>query len=102
MDWNWRFGKTPSFTHSLETRFDWGIVDMRFNCERGAISGVEIFSDSLNPEMIETLKNSLVNAPYDAAGISRAIARAARTPGLADTEAEKQLMEVQAWLLKAI
>ena len=25
-DWNWIFGETPKFEHSLETRFDWGIM----------------------------------------------------------------------------
>jgi len=28
--WEWLFQKTPQFTNNLETRFDWGIIDIFF------------------------------------------------------------------------
>ena len=34
-DWDWRFGRTPEFTHNLETRFEWGIMDVFFNTKNG-------------------------------------------------------------------
>lgn len=30
-NWDWRFGETPDFEHHLETRFDWGVMDI--NCD---------------------------------------------------------------------
>ena len=30
-DWDWRFGKTPEFSHHIETRFDWGIIDLHLD-----------------------------------------------------------------------
>jgi hypothetical protein len=37
-NWEWRFGSTPSFTHHMETRFDWGIMDVNLNSNKVLIS----------------------------------------------------------------
>ncbi len=58
-DWDWRFGKTPEFTHQLETRFDWGIVDLRLQIEEGKIIDVTIYSDALDIMMIAAIKETL-------------------------------------------
>jgi lipoate-protein ligase A len=36
-DWDWRFGGTPDFSNSLEKKFDWALVDIQFNVEKGLI-----------------------------------------------------------------
>ena len=63
-DWDWRFGKTPEFTHQLETRFDWGIVDIRLKVEQAHIEEVTIFSDALDVSLIGQLKQSLQGQIY--------------------------------------
>jgi len=55
-DWDWRFGSTPNFSHHMETRFDWGTMDVHIDSEKGVITQNQIFSDSLYPQMIEELK----------------------------------------------
>jgi len=35
--WDWRFGVTPDFSNSLEHKFDWALVDVQFNVEKGKI-----------------------------------------------------------------
>ena len=60
-DWDWRFGKTPEFTHHIETRFDWGIIDLHLDVKQAVISEVVIFSDALNIELIDLLKESLTD-----------------------------------------
>ena len=34
-DWDWRFGRAPDFSHHLETRFDWGGIDIHLDVHRG-------------------------------------------------------------------
>ena len=64
-DWDWRFGKTPEFTHHIETRFDWGIIDLHLDVKQAVIREVVIFSDALNVELIELLKNTLTDVKYN-------------------------------------
>lgn len=85
------------FTHNIETRFDWGIMDVHINsikgplplaytfrshslnaflCVSGLIADVKIFSDSLIPQMIETLEKELKGCKYDKQAITEACARA--------------------------
>ena len=35
--WEWRFGQTPEFKNSIEKKFDWALIDMSFNVEKGKI-----------------------------------------------------------------
>eukprot|EP00823_Brevimastigomonas_motovehiculus_P005556 TRINITY_DN4130_c0_g1_i1.p1 TRINITY_DN4130_c0_g1~~TRINITY_DN4130_c0_g1_i1.p1 ORF type:complete len:403 (-),score=49.31 TRINITY_DN4130_c0_g1_i1:154-1362(-) len=74
-DWNWRFGQTPQFTHNIETRFDWGIMDVYMEVLNGRISNVRIFSDCLVPTMIELLHANLKDVPYSFSGVTQAIKR---------------------------
>ncbi len=64
-DWHWRFGKTPEFTHQLETRFAWGIIDLRLNIEQAKIKEVTIFSDALDTQFIFALKEALLGQDYN-------------------------------------
>jgi lipoate-protein ligase A len=99
-DWDWRFGKTPDFSHSLERRFDWGIMDVNFEASGGKITDVKVFSDSLYPQMIEEVQMSLKGASYDKQGVSGAIERAKQK--LTGTGTEAQLDEFKEWLVKNI
>ena len=64
-DWDWRFGKTPEFTHHIETRFDWGIIDMHLDVKQAIITDVVIFSDALNVELIDLLQEALPGIKYN-------------------------------------
>ncbi len=64
-DWDWRFGKTPEFSHHIETRFDWGIIDLHLDVKQAVISEVVIFSDALNVELIDLLKETLSRVKYN-------------------------------------
>ncbi|UNK05469.2 lipoate--protein ligase [Psychrobacter raelei] len=63
-DWDWRFGKTPQFNHHIETRFEWGIIDLHLEVAQAIMTEVVIFSDALNVELIEALKQALTGAKY--------------------------------------
>lgn len=64
-DWEWRFGKTPQFTHRIETRFDWGLIDLHMDVKQAVIEEVVIFSDALNVELIDLLKETLTDIKYN-------------------------------------
>ena len=63
-DWDWRFGKTPEFSHRLETRFDWGMIDLHMDVKQAVIEQVIIFSDALNIGLIDDLKEALTGVKY--------------------------------------
>ncbi len=65
-DWEWRFGRTPSFGHRISGRFDWGSLDVYIRAEKGRIREAVIHSDTLFPELVEHLKILLEGLPYDA------------------------------------
>ena len=64
-DWDWRFGKTPEFSHRIETRFDWGMIDLHMDVKQAVIEEVVIFSDALNVELIDLLKDTLTGIKYN-------------------------------------
>ena len=64
-DWDWRFGKTPQFSHRIETRFDWGLIDLHMDVKQAMIEKVVIFSDALNVELIDLLKAALTGIKYN-------------------------------------
>ena len=94
-DWDWRFGKTPEFTHHIETRFDWGMMDVHLDVTQAQISEVIIFSDALNVELIDLLKAALTGAKYSKEGIAE------RLDILANTHPEfaVQVGDVKEWMI---
>jgi len=72
-DWKWRFGETPEFEITLQTRFDWGLVDVHLNTARGVVAAAKVFSDSLHPEMIDGVTDVLVGVPYRGEALADAV-----------------------------
>lgn len=64
-DAKWVIGQTPEFSNNLETRFDWGTVDVFLEVEAGVIVSGKVFSDSLFPGMIDALNDELNSKHYD-------------------------------------
>ena len=93
-DWDWRFGKTPDFTHHLESRFDWGQLDMHLDVHRGVVEDVKIYSDCLVPDFIEALHRVLPGARYTRDSLLEALSRAAGNGG---TEAA-MASDIAGWL----
>ncbi|WP_434357036.1 lipoate--protein ligase [Parasalinivibrio latis] len=96
--WEWNFGHTPHFTHSLEERFNWGGVEIHLDVEKAHISRCQIFTDSLDPAPLESLSEILVGVVYTPAAFSGAVSEVAVAyPQYAD-----QLKELQAWLTTSL
>lgn len=58
----WNFGKIQEYNAFIEDVFEWGTVRISLTCVGEQIRGVEIATDSLEVEIIETLKNELNNS----------------------------------------
>lgn len=97
-DWDWRFGKTPEFTHHIETRFDWGIIDMHLDVKQAVISDVVIFSDALTVELIDLLKDVLTGIKYNKDNIKTRLDELSR----ANTELAAQIDDVSRWLIDVL
>jgi len=103
-DWKWRYGESPDFEHKLETRFDWGIMDIEINSIEGIISQIQIYSDCLYPQLIETLSESLKGVSYDKEGITKALDNAnkkLRNNGEPE-ELFNYIKEIHNWLIQSI
>lgn len=68
-DWDWRFGKTPQFSHRMEDRFDTATVDLNIDVQNGKISAVKMFTDSLIPDIVPKVEAALLGALYTVEGI---------------------------------
>ena len=97
-DWDWRFGKTPEFTHHIETRFDWGIIDMHLDVKQAVITDVIIFSDALNVELIDLLKDALAGIKYSKDNINIRLDELSQ----ANTELAAQIDDVSRWLIDVL
>ncbi len=97
-DWNWRFGKTPEFTHHIETRFDWGIIDMHLDVKQAVITDVVIFSDALTVELIDLLKGALAGIKYSKDNINIRLDELSQ----ANTELAAQIDDVSRWLIDVL
>jgi len=71
--WDWNFGKTPKFTHTLDERFRWGGVELHFDVKYAIIGDTQIFTDSLVPEPLEAFSEKLKGVPYSPENISACI-----------------------------
>lgn len=96
--WEWNFGRTPGFTHLLDTRFTWGGVEIHFDVERGVISRCQIFSDSLNPTPLEALASRLQGVEYRPEALADAVERLQTAfPAQRD-----ELVQLKAWLIASV
>jgi lipoate-protein ligase A len=59
--WEWKYGECPEFTNSLCYKFEWGLVDLSLEVEKGTIINSVVYSDSLHLDFIEALNNELKN-----------------------------------------
>lgn len=71
--WEWNYGKTPAFTHSLEERFEWGGVQLLLDVEKGLINQATVFTDMLDPAPLENLVTRLKGLHYNVANVVDAV-----------------------------
>lgn len=63
--WEWRYGETPKFDLTLSNRFPWGGVEIGLQLRNANVVSAKIFSDSLEPDIIEEVAKKLTNVKFD-------------------------------------
>jgi lipoate-protein ligase A len=97
-DWDWRFGKTPEFSHHLDTRFTWGGIDLHLDVHGGTIQSATVYSDALDPAMTDSLQSALPGCRYTATDLERAL----NTVHHAHPERTAELDELGTWLTQMV
>jgi lipoate-protein ligase A len=78
--WEWRFGQTPAFDYQLEERFSFGEMQFLFRIEGGLISDAAVFSDALDTELVQLVKNCMVGVKFCPKDISEAFEKNSDRP----------------------
>lgn len=71
--WEWRFGESPKFDISLETRFEWGEIQIGLKLQDAQITDVKIYSDALDEEFIGILPEIFMNKKFNSRVLSESL-----------------------------
>ena len=96
--WDWNFGKSPQFTHTLDERFKWGGVEIHLDLSNAQITAAQTFTDSLFPDPIEQLAEKLIGVTYRPDAIAACIDSVIEN----FPDHKNDLEELKAWLVKAV
>ena len=64
-DNSYTYGKSAPFTFSCEGFFSRGSIKLLLNVEKGIITEVECYTDSMDWTLSESLKKTLLNSPFE-------------------------------------
>ena len=67
------YGTQPPFTVSLDSRFDWGSIDIKLYVEKGIIKTAKVYTDSMDWELAPTIEKALADCNFDRNKINEAI-----------------------------
>lgn len=62
--WEWRYGQTPGFDITLETRFPWGGIEIGLNLKSGKVISSKVYSDAMDEAFIGKLPDVLAGCPF--------------------------------------
>ncbi len=63
--WNWVYGRNMDFQYELSKRFIWGNVIWQFQVNAGMIKDLQVFSDSMEPDLMDLLPGYINGCKYD-------------------------------------
>lgn len=63
--WEWLFGRDMKFQYELSKRFIWGNVDFQFQVNQGVVRDIQLFSDSMDPDFIDSIPEYLKGCRYE-------------------------------------
>jgi len=73
-DREWRLGRTPEFTHQLETRVEGvALLDVQLQVVNGKVQQATIYSDALYPDVIDQAMSALTGVDYGRASMRAAL-----------------------------
>jgi lipoate---protein ligase len=73
-NWNWNFGKSPTFDLTHSKRFRIGSIDIRLNVRKGKIEACKIYGDFFGVGDVDELSQLLVGTKYETDALHDALA----------------------------
>lgn len=61
----WTLGENVSFSNEISKRFIWGDISIHFNIENQIIKDVSVYSDAMETDLANKIKESLDQCKYD-------------------------------------
>ena len=89
--WDYLYGAPLPFSFQCESRFDWGHIQLQLDAKNGVITGVKVYSDSMDWTLPETVEKALAGCRFDTANMQEAMKRA-----VADTSVQADLCNMLA------
>jgi lipoate-protein ligase A len=80
--WDWIYGKKMEFNYSLDRRFAWGDIDLRFVVDSGKIKQCAVYSDALETDLFEQLAQGLTGCVFSPEAMIKVIESMRMTPGI--------------------
>jgi lipoate-protein ligase A len=80
--WDWIYGKKMEFNYSLDRRFAWGDIDLRFVVDSGKIKQCAVYSDALETDLFEQLAQGLTGCVFAPEAMIKVIESMRMTPGI--------------------
>jgi len=68
--WDFRFGKSPHFDTTYETRFPWGGIEIGLAVTGGVVKAARIYSDAMESGSIELMADSLLGCHFERAHLA--------------------------------
>lgn len=62
--WEWKFGTTPAFNVSLETRFEFGCLELLLNVENGVVKSAACYTDAMDATLASRVETQLTGCNY--------------------------------------
>jgi lipoate---protein ligase len=73
-NWDWNFGKSPTFDLTRSKRFPIGSIDIRLNVRKGKIEACKIYGDFFGVGDVDELSHLLVGTKYETDALHDALA----------------------------
>jgi lipoate-protein ligase A len=73
-NWEWNYGKSPSFNFKESHKFPGGFVDVRLDVKKGVIENCRIFGDFFGIGDVQVIENKLKGIRFERAAIEEALA----------------------------
>ncbi|MED1202453.1 lipoate--protein ligase [Heyndrickxia acidicola] len=71
--WDWNYGKSPSFNLQHSRRFPAGSIDIRLDVQKGLIDDCKIYGDFFGVGDVSEIENKLMGTRYEKKEIEKAI-----------------------------
>lgn len=63
--WDWLYGRSMDFQYELSKRFAWGNAVWQLQVNRGIIEDLQLFSDSMEPDLVDRLPGYIKGSRYE-------------------------------------